>query len=126
MTKQLTRPMPRTWWLRKAPYFQFMIRELTSVAVFAYALLLIWVLWTATDAGSFSEFYDFLRSPSSVWLHAVVLLLALYHTGTWIALTPKVMVLWRDDEQVEPDFIAGVTGILFLLVSGVLVWLVLA
>lgn len=126
MTKELTRPMPRTWWLRKAPYFQFMIRELTSVAVFAYTLLLIWVLWTAADAGSFSAFYDFLRSPLSVWLHVVVLLLALYHTGTWIALTPKVMVLWRDDEQVEPDFIAGVTSILFLLVSGVLVWLVLA
>jgi fumarate reductase subunit C len=126
MTKELTRPMPRTWWLRKAPYFQFMIRELTSVAVFAYTLLLIWVLWTAADAGSFSAFHDFLRSPLSVWLHVVVLLLALYHTGTWIALTPKVMVLWRDDEQVEPDFIAGVTSILFLLVSGVLVWLVLA
>jgi fumarate reductase subunit C len=126
MTKELTRPLPRTWWLRKAPYFQFMIRELTSVAVFAYTLLLIWVLWTAADAGSFSAFHDFLRSPLSVWLHVVVLLLALYHTGTWIALTPKVMVLWRDDEQVEPDFIAGVTSILFLLVSGVLVWLVLA
>jgi len=126
MTKQLTRPLPRTWWLRKAPYLKFMIRELTSVAVFAYTLLLIWALWSAADAGSFLGFYDFLRTPLSVWLHAVVLLLALYHTGTWIALTPKVMVLWRDDEQVEPDFIAGVNGILFLFVSGVLVWLVFA
>lgn len=126
MTKQLTRPLPRTWWLRKAPYLKFMIRELTSVAVFAYTLLLIWALWSAADAGSFLGFYDFLRTPLCVWLHAVVLLLALYHTGTWIALTPKVMVLWRDDEQVEPDFIAGVNGILFLFVSGVLVWLVFA
>ena len=126
MTKELTRPLPRTWWLRRAPYFQFMIRELTSVVVFAYALLLIWMLWKAADAGSFSTFYDFLISPLSVWLHAVVLLLALYHTGTWIALTPKVLVLWRDEERVEPDFIAGVNGILFLLVSGGIVWLLLA
>lgn len=126
MTRELYRPLPRTWWLRKAPYFQFMIRELTSVAVFAYALFLMWALWSAADVGSFSVFYDFLDSPLSVWLHAVVLVLALYHTGTWIALTPKVMVLWRDDEQVDPDFIAGLNAILFLLVSGAVVWLALA
>jgi fumarate reductase subunit C len=70
--------------------------------------------------------HDFLSSPLSVWLHAVALVLALYHTGTWIALTPKVIVLWRDDEQVDPDFIAGVNAILFLVLSGALLWLVLA
>lgn len=126
MTRELSRPLPRTWWLRKAPYFQFMIRELTSVAVFAYALFLMWALWAAAEAGTFSVFYAFLDSPLSVWLHAVVLVLALYHSGTWIALTPKVMVLWRDDEQVDPDFIAGLNAILFLLVSGAVVWLALA
>jgi fumarate reductase subunit C len=126
MTRELYRPLPRTWWLRKAPYFRFMIRELTSVAVFAYALFLMWALWSTADVGSFSVFHDFLNGPLSVWLHAVVLVLALYHTGTWIALTPKVMVLWRDDEQVDPDFIAGLNAILFLLVSGTVVWLALA
>ncbi|MGH8924667.1 MAG: hypothetical protein ACRDWA_08565 [Acidimicrobiia bacterium] len=126
MTKELTRPFPRTWWLRKAPYFQFMMRELTSLAVFAYALILIWALWSAADPGSFSAFYNFLRTSLSVWLHVLVLVLALYHTGTWIALTPKVMVLWREDEQVESDFIAGLTSILFLLISGAVIWLVYA
>ncbi|HUF15117.1 MAG TPA: fumarate reductase subunit C [Acidimicrobiia bacterium] len=126
MTKELVRPLPRTWWLRKTPYFQFMIRELTSLVVFAYTLVLIWGLWSAAGTEAFSRLYDFLSSPLSVWLHAVALVLALYHTGTWIALTPKVIVLWRDDEQVDPDFIAGVNAILFLVLSGALVWLVLA
>jgi fumarate reductase subunit C len=103
-----------------------MVRELTSLAVFAYALLLIVALWSAGGDPSFSTFYDFLNSPVSVSLHVVVLGLALYHTGTWIALTPKVMVLWRDDEQVDPDVIAGVTAILFLLVTGGVLWLTLA
>ena len=125
MTPELTRPLPRNWWLKKAPYFQFMIRELTSLAVLAYALLLIWALWSAAGSGSFSNFYGFLNRPLSVWLHVLVLVLALYHMGTWIALTPKVMVLWRDDEQVDPDFIAGVNGILFLAVTGAVLWLVL-
>lgn len=126
MSRELTRPLPRTWWLKKTSYLRFMIRELTSLAVFAYALLLIVALWSAGGDPSFSTFYDFLNSPVSVSLHVVVLGLALYHTGTWIALTPKVMVLWRDDEQVDPDVIAGVTAILFLLVTGGVLWLTLA
>lgn len=103
-----------------------MIRELTSLAVLAYALLLIWALWSAGDERSFSTFYEYLASPSSVWLHALVLGLAIFHTGTWIALTPTVMVLWRDDEQVDPSFIAGMMGILFLIVSGAVLWLSLS
>lgn len=125
MTRELTHPLPRSWWLKRPAYFRFVIRELTSVAVFAYTLLLIWALSSAADAGSFSVFYDFLRSPLSVWLHVVVLVLAFYHTGTWIALTPKVMVLWREDEPVDPNLIVGATGMLFVLVSVGVVWLVL-
>ena len=125
MTQELRRPLPRSWWLRKAPYFQFMMRELTSLAVLVYALLLIWALWSAADDGTFSSLFAYLQTPLSVWWHVVVLVLALYHTGTWIALTPKVMVLWRDDERVDPDVIAGANGILFLAVSGVVLWLVL-
>ncbi len=125
MTRELTHPLPRSWWLKRPAYFRFVIRELTSVVVFAYTLLLIWALSSAADAGSFSVFYDFLRSPLSVWLHVVVLVLAFYHTGTWIALTPKVMVLWREDEPVDPNLIVGATGMLVVLVSVGVVWLVL-
>lgn len=125
MSRELTRPLPRTWWLRRGPYFRFMIRELTSLAVLAYTVLLIWALWVARDQSAFSVFYEFLESPLSVWLHGVVLALGLYHTGTWIALTPKVMVLWQDDERVDPDFVAGVNGILFLIVTAGALWLAL-
>ena len=126
MTKELTSPLPKTWWLRKAAYLRFMIRELTSIAVFAYTLLIVGALWAAGADESYSAFYDFLRSPLSVALHVVILVMALYHTVTWIALTPKVMVLWREDEQVDPSLIAGATGGLFLLVTGLTLWLVLA
>lgn len=125
MTRELSKPLPRNWWLKKAAYFQFMMRELTSVAIFAYTLLVIWALWSAAEVGAFSTFYTFLSGSLSVWLHMVILGLALYHTGTWIALTPKVTVLWKDDERVDPDLIAGATSILFLMISGAVIWLVL-
>lgn len=125
MSRELTRPLPRTWWLRSGPYFQFMVRELTSLAVLAYAGLVVWALWAAGDRTAFSAFYEALSSPLSVWLHAVALALSLYHTGTWIALTPKVLVLWRDDERIDPDLIAGLNGVLFVAVTGAVLWLAL-
>lgn len=121
----LVRPLARTWWLKRPGYFWFMVRELTSLAVLAYTVLMIWGLWSVATTAAFSSVYDFLTSPLSVWLHGVILALALFHTGTWIALTPKVLVLFNDDEPIEPDVISGANGILFLAVSGVLLWLVL-
>lgn len=125
MTREYHQRLPRTWWLRRATYFQFMVRELTSLAVLAYAALIVWALLATGNGKSPAGFFDFLHSPLSVWLHGFVLMLALFHTGTWIALTPKVLVLWRGDEQIEPDVIAGANGILFLALSGVVWWMVM-
>lgn len=124
MTGELSRPLPRTWWLQKAPYLRFMIRELTSVVVFAYALLILWALWAVADPGSFEALLSFLASPVSIALHVLVLVLVLYHTWTWIALTPKVMVLWKGDEQVPPGLIVWATAVAFLTVTAVVAWLV--
>ena len=126
MPTQYVRPLPRLWWLQKANYFSFMVRELTSLAVFAYAAFMVLLMWQAVDEGSFSALYETLRSPWSISFHALAMVLALFHTGTWIALTPKVLVLWRDDERVDPDFVAGVNGIGWLVVSGLVIWLVLS
>ncbi|MDX1468678.1 MAG: hypothetical protein R3258_05005 [Acidimicrobiia bacterium] len=125
MTREWHTRLPRFWWLRRATYFQFMVRELTSLAVLAYTGLMVWALFATAAGASSPGFFDFLRTPLSVWLHAVLLILALYHTGTWIALTPKVLVVWRDDERVEPDLIAGYNGTLFLIVTAVVLWLVI-
>jgi fumarate reductase subunit C len=126
VTPEINRPLPRSWWLQKPAYFKFMIREMTSVAVLAYSMLIIWALWAAADTQSFSVFYDFLRSPLSIGLHAVVFGLAFYHTITWIALTPKVMVEWQGDKRVDPDLIAWNIWLVFVLVTVIVLVLVLA
>lgn len=126
MTPEIKRPLPRDWWLRKPAYFKFMVRELTSLAVLAYTLLIIWALWAANDAGSYSAFYDFLTSPFSVALHVVVFVLVMYHTATWIALTPKVMVEWQGEDKVDPNQIAWNLSLVFVLMWIVVLILVLA
>jgi fumarate reductase subunit C len=40
-------------------------------------------------------------------LHGIVLVMVLYHTVTWLNLTPKVLVLWRGEERVSPMLITA-------------------
>src|ERR1700676_2315619 len=105
-TKEYLRPMPATWWLRNRYLVAFMIRELTSVFIAAYAVFLLYLLYeTNGDADTttaFSAFADRLNSPGWYVFHAVVLVFALYHSITWFNLTPKALVLWHGEERVSP------------------------
>jgi fumarate reductase subunit C len=51
--------------------------------------------------------------------------MVLFHTITWISLTPKVLVLWRGDERVDPTLIAASNYLAWLVVSGVVAWVAL-
>jgi fumarate reductase subunit C len=123
--REYVRPLPRSWWLRKPTYVLFMVRELTSVFVLGYAVFLLVLVARADDPASFQRLFETLQSPWSVALHLVALAMVLFHAVTWIGLTPKVLVLWRGEERVSPRLIAGVNYLAWLVVSGLVVWLVL-
>jgi fumarate reductase subunit C len=118
-------PLPRTWWLRKRSYLLFMVRELTSVFVFGYAIFLAVLVARAGDAAAFGRTVEAMQSTWSVALHLVVLAMALFHTITWIGLVPKVLVLWRGDERVSPALIAGAHYAAWVVLSGAVAWVVL-
>ena len=126
MAREYVRPLPRSWWLRKPSYLLFMARELTSVFVAGYAVFLLVLIWRADDAESFSRLFDALDSPGSVVLHLIFLAVVLFHTITWINLLPKVLVLWRGDEQVSPTLVAASNYVAWVVISGVVALLVLS
>jgi fumarate reductase subunit C len=125
MPEEYVRPLPKSWWLRKPTYFAFMVRELTSVFVAGYAVFLLVLVRWAADLEAFGRFFRALRSPWSVALHLVGLAMVLFHTITWINLTPKVLVLWRGEERVSPALIAASNYLAWLVVSGVVAWVAL-
>ena len=47
----------------------------------------------------------------------IALPMLLYHSITWINLTPKVMVVWRGEERVSPLLIAGVNYVAWAIIS---------
>ncbi len=121
--KEYVRPLPATWWLKRRTYFLFMLRELTCVFVGGYALLLLLLAKHRDDPQAFAGVLD---SPLLIALQLIALPMILYHTVTWINLTPKVMVLWRGEERVSPVLIAGVNHVAWVLVSVLILWIVSA
>ena len=118
---ELVRPMPAMWWLKKRSYFFFMLRELTCIFVGGYALFLLVLAVTRDDLTAFSAV---LHSPILITLQIIALPMALYHSFTWFNLTPKVMVVWRGEERVDPRIIAGANYVACLVISIIIVWIV--
>lgn len=120
------RPFPSTWWLKRRPYFLFVVREATSVFVAAYCVfLLVLVHRLGQGPEAYAGLLEALRSPASVLLHLVVLAFALFHSVTWINLTPTIMVLEVGGKRVSPGLISAANFAAWAGLSALLAWVVL-
>lgn len=120
-TKELIRPIPVTWWLRKPAYTWFMIRDVTSVFIAGYCIFLMVLMCRAVPGKDFNAVFQSLKGPVSVVLHLIALLFALYHSITFFNLTPRVLVVFRGEEKVPDALIAGVHYVMWLVVSVVVI-----
>lgn len=100
MTPQQTprpyvRPM-RAWWKRNAFFKIYMWRELTAVAVLAYAVVLaVGVIRLSQGESAWNEFMLAVKSPAGVLLHVVILVSMVVHTKSWFEIMPKTMpMIW--------------------------------
>ena len=120
------RPVSNTWWLKRKSYILFMIRELTSVFVAGYCIfLLVFVYKLTQGADVYGNFMAALKSPISVALHLITLVFVLYHSITWFNLTPKILVLYRGEDQIPQGLIAGTFYAGWVVVSIIVALLVL-
>ena len=114
--------MRLTWWLERPSYVRFMIREVTSVFIAIFlVVLLIEVRKIAQGPEAYAAMVAKLRAPGWIVFHIVALAFALYHTVTWFKLTGVVQVVRVGDRQVPPalvvagNFVAWVVVSLFIL-----------
>ena len=88
----LPRAKSNAWWNRSWAYRLVLLRELSSVFVAAYIVLLLVLVSQVRDgAGAFNDHLDLLKNPVFWILHAVILGFAQLHTSTWFRLTPKAL-----------------------------------
>jgi len=89
--KTYMRPMG-AWWRRNPYYGWYMLRELSCVAITAYALVLLAGLARlAQGPAAYAAWREGLASPAAVLFHIIALALVLYHAWTWFKVMPKTL-----------------------------------
>ncbi len=123
--KALVRPMPMLWWLRSRAYVLFMVRELTSVLIAAYlAVFLIFLQRIAAGPSSYERYLHWLAQPGVLAFHLVALAAALYHSVTWLQLTPMTVVIRLRDRRVPAATIVAANFAVWGALSVLILWLV--
>ena len=124
--KPYVRPISAGWWLHRAPYLRFMLREFSSVFIAAYVVLfLVMIRRVSQGQAAFEAFWADLQSPLAILFHVVALAFALLHTISWFQLTPKAMAVWKGEERVPPAMLIIPNYVAWVVLSGVVAWIVL-
>jgi fumarate reductase subunit C len=118
--------MRATWWMQRWPYFIFMLRELSSVFIAAYLLLLLVMIHRVSQGPeAYISFLRSLRSPAAIFFHIVALAFALLHTITWFNLTPQAVAVRVGEERVRPILIIAPNYVAWVIASAIVAWFVL-
>lgn len=121
-------PMPRTWWLRSGPYRRFAARELTSLFVLAFTiLLLLFLVALSRGRAAYEGFLGWLNSAGAMALFAAILAAGLYHTLTWLRLSAQVQVVRLGDRVAPRSVVTASMALGWLAISAAVayvhVWL---
>jgi fumarate reductase subunit C len=114
------------WWLETWSYAGFVIRELTSVFVALFALVMLWdVLALAKGPEAYARFIARLSGPDFIALHVVGMVFVLFHSITWFNLAPKAAVVRLQGKRVPDRMIAGANYVAWFFLSALIAFFVL-
>jgi fumarate reductase subunit C len=124
-------PYPRqhshTWFLKRWPYRIFMLRELSSVFLAAYVVVLLLLMTKVHDGRhAFNGIDQTLKSPGLLVFNCVVLLFALLHSLTWFQAVPKALPLRRGETKLPAPLLIGAHWVLMLVLSAAVLVIALA
>lgn len=118
--------IPIFWWVHKYPHIRFIARELTSVAVALYACILLFQISAVADGPeAYLRFLAWLKTPFSLFLHAVAFLFVLFHSITWFNLAPKALVVSLGSKRVPPAVIVALNYAAWVILSLGISWILL-
>ena len=121
------RPM-RGWWKHNPFFVRYMVREVTAVAVWIYALILtVGVLRLGQGEAAWNGWLLALKSPLSLGLHLVLLISMVVHTQSWFEIMPKTMApIVVNGERLSAARIQrtgwSVAAVVFVLVMVIAIW----
>jgi fumarate reductase subunit C len=114
------------WWLGQRQYLKFIVRELSSVFV-AFCVIELLFLFRALTRGpdAYVQFFSTLRSPLVVLMNVVSLFFVVFHTITWFNLAPHATDIRVAGKRVPDIMLTAPNYLGWLVVSGVIAWVLL-
>lgn len=116
------RPVAKySWWFRKKTYLSYMMRELSSLFIGIFSLIMVMGLFRLSQGA-----IEFNAWINTIWNFGligslVIFIFAVYHSYTWFIVTPKAMPIKFAGKRVSAAVIVGAHLLLWLAAS-VLVW----
>lgn len=99
---------PIFWWTKKWTHSRFILRELTSLGVAWFAVMLIFIVRALKNGPeAFMLFETWISHPLVITLNILALVLVVYHSITWFNLAPKAIVIRIGINKVPAYVIAG-------------------
>ena len=116
-----------SWWKRDPYFMRYLAMEATSILVAVYALiLLVGLLRLSQGEAAYNGWLDALKSPLSVGLHVLILLVFIYHSWSWFKIMPKTLpTLYLRGEKVPQPVITWI-GVAASVVLNLLVLVILS
>ena len=115
---------PTTWYFRHPSYMRYMAREITSLFIAAYCVLLVFGLQSlAAGPDAWQDYLLALKSPASIVFQLLVLIAAVYHAATWFNATQKAMPLQIGENFVPGTMISGAHYVAWALLSFIILYL---
>ena len=119
--------MPIFWWVHKKSYVWFIMRELTSIAVAIYALIMIFQIRAIKNGPeSYEALMNFFTTRFSIVLHVMLLIVVIFHSITWFNLAPSAMVLKLGKKRIPGSAIIAVNYLVWIVLSVAVAWFILS
>ncbi len=114
------------WWKRDPFFIRYIAMEATSVLVAVYAvILMVGLMRLGQGEAAYNGWLEALKSPLSILLHGVILLVFLYHLWSWFKVMPKTMPMIFVGGKKLPDETITYTGVVVAVAVNLLVLIIL-
>lgn len=109
---------PTSWYFRMPRYMRYMAREVTSIFIGIYTVILLCGLARLSDGPEqWDAFLKALQTPASVVFLLIALAFALYNSFTWFNVAPKALPIQVGEEFMPPSVVAGGHYVVWVLLS---------
>ena len=118
--------IPIFWWMHKWVHAKFILRELTSLSVALYALVMLFQIHALSQGPeAYARFLALLQSPVSIIVHLIALLSMLFHSITWFNLAQKAIVVRLGKKPLPGAAITASNYLAWIVISAVIAWILL-